>query len=96
MRRLTIAAIAAVSTIALTQVASAADLPRKAPYYMPPLPPIYSWTGFYVGLNAGAGWNNNGGIDNGVLSTSCFSPPINAGGCPPTWECSCGCCSAEF
>jgi outer membrane immunogenic protein len=53
MRRSTIAAIAAVSTIALTQIASAADLPRKAPEYAPPPPPPYSWTGFYIGGNAG-------------------------------------------
>ena len=54
MYRSTIAAIAAVSTIALTQVASAADLPRKAPVYTPPPPPPrYSWTGFYIGGNVG-------------------------------------------
>src|SRR5690349_4602590 len=55
MRRSTVAAIAAVSTIALTQIASAADLPRKAPLYMP-LPPAFSWTGCYIGGNIGYGW----------------------------------------
>src|SRR5262245_32178580 len=49
MRRLSIAVFA---TIALTQFASAADLPRKAPAYTPP-PPVWSWTGFYIGVNAG-------------------------------------------
>jgi outer membrane immunogenic protein len=53
MRRWTLAAIAAVSAIALTQIASAADLPRKAPAYTPPPPPAYSWTGFYIGGNFG-------------------------------------------
>ena len=57
MRRLSIAVIAAVSTVALTQIASAADLPRKAPPAPPP-PPVFSWTGFYVGLNAGATWGD--------------------------------------
>jgi outer membrane immunogenic protein len=71
MRRLTVAAVAAVSTIVLTQTASAADLPRKAPVYMPPLPPLYSWTGWYVGLNAGGGWGNNGAIDNTLISSAC-------------------------
>src|SRR5262245_32622239 len=58
MRRLSAALIAAVSIIALTQIASAADLPRKAPAYTPPPPPVYSWTGFYVGGNIGYGWGN--------------------------------------
>jgi outer membrane immunogenic protein len=43
--------------------AAAADLPRRgvapAPYLAAP---VFTWTGFYVGLNAGAGWNNNRGI----------------------------------
>ena len=44
---------AAVSTIAFTQIASAADMAVKAP---PPAPvPVYSWTGFYGGLNMGVG-----------------------------------------
>src|SRR6266851_5433214 len=60
MRRSTIAPVAALSTIALTQIAAAADLPRKAPAYTPPPPaPIYSWTGCYVGANIGAGWQKN-------------------------------------
>src|SRR5271167_4269260 len=36
-------------------IASAADMPLKAPPAAPP--PVYSWTGFYVGGNAGVGWN---------------------------------------
>src|SRR5882757_1017692 len=54
MHRLPVAVIAAVSVIAFTQVASAADLARKAPAYTPPPPPpVYSWAGFYIGGNAG-------------------------------------------
>ena len=49
--------IAAVSTTALTHVALAADLPVKAPPPSPP--PIYTWTGFYAGLNAGYGWGTS-------------------------------------
>ncbi len=56
MQRLSAALIAAVFAIALTQIGSAADLPRKAPAYTPPPPPVFSWTGFYVGGNVGYGW----------------------------------------
>jgi outer membrane immunogenic protein len=55
MRRLSVALIAAASII-VTQIASAADLPRKATAYTPP--PVYNWTGFYVGGNAGYGWGH--------------------------------------
>ena len=68
MRRLSLALLAAVSTIALTQFASAADLPVKAPVYKAPvMAPLYNWTGFYVGLNAGYNW---GSQDNSLVTTS--------------------------
>lgn len=52
-RRLLMAATA-FSTMAATSV-YAADLPRKA--YGPITPaPVMTWTGFYVGVNAGYGW----------------------------------------
>lgn len=62
-------------TITITQIASAADLVRKAPAYTP-LPPPYSWTGFYVGANIGAGWARDHGehfcLDpTGVAAASC-------------------------
>jgi outer membrane immunogenic protein len=58
MRRFSVALIAAVSTTALTQIASAADLPVKAPVYKAPIIAPYSWTGFYVGGNIGYSWGN--------------------------------------
>ncbi|HZR59857.1 MAG TPA: outer membrane beta-barrel protein [Xanthobacteraceae bacterium] len=37
----------------------AADLrPAPAPAYQPPVVPLFSWTGFYLGGNLGAGWSN--------------------------------------
>jgi outer membrane immunogenic protein len=38
-----------------TVAASAADMPVKAAPYMAPPAPIYTWTGFYLGVNAGLG-----------------------------------------
>jgi len=69
--------IATVVTIALTLMASAADLPRKAPVYTPPPPQMFSWTGFYVGGNAGWGSLR----DNG--ETFCVNPfgVLNGPGC---------------
>ena len=52
--------LSAAMLIAAITTASAADLRQpvytKAP---PPAPVLYSWTGFYVGLNAGGKWVTN-------------------------------------
>ena len=69
--------VGGIVAVALTQIASAADLPRKAPAYQPPPPPVLSWAGWYVGLNAGWGWGHNDGIENSVVSTFC-DPTINS------------------
>jgi len=55
MRFARIIAALAASTIAGS--AFAADLPsrKEAPVYVAPAP-VFTWTGFYVGLNAGYGW----------------------------------------
>lgn len=55
MRNLSLVLIAAVSTIAVTQIASAAPASRKKPV---PVAVPYSWTGFYVGGNIGYSWGN--------------------------------------
>jgi outer membrane immunogenic protein len=55
MSRLSAPLIAS-SVFAFIQVASAADLPRKAPAAPPPIQ-AYSWTGFYIGGNVGGGGN---------------------------------------
>ena len=53
--------------VAFTQIASAADLPRKAPAAPPP--PAINWTGFYVGGNVGYGWGSVKHSDLSLLQT---------------------------
>ena len=52
MRKSSLTLLAAVIGLAASQ-ASAADLPRKAPVYVPPAPPPITWTGCYIGANIG-------------------------------------------
>jgi outer membrane immunogenic protein len=45
-------------SVAFTSTAGfAADLPSRLPPVYPPPLPIFTWTGFYVGVNAGGAWN---------------------------------------
>ena len=52
MGKFSLTLLAAAIGLAASQ-ASAADLPRKAPAYSPPPPPVASWTGCYIGGNVG-------------------------------------------
>jgi outer membrane immunogenic protein len=58
MKRLLLAAIAVVAAFA-ARPATSADLPM-APVYQPPPPivPVYSWTGCYLGGTVGTGWSS--------------------------------------
>ena len=59
MRRLFVALTSAVSVVALTHMASAADLGARVVYKAQPLPPpVQDWSGVYVGLEGGYGWGN--------------------------------------
>lgn len=66
-----------VSTTALSLSlgsALAADLPsRKEPAYLPPPPPPL-WTGFYVGLNAGAHIDGSSGVNYRTAPIAGFDP----------------------
>src|SRR5262249_55322875 len=60
---------AAALSIGAASSALAADLPPYAPpprapaaYIAPPVVPLYSWGGFYIGGNLGAGWNSTGSV----------------------------------
>jgi outer membrane immunogenic protein len=50
------------AVLGFATAASAADIPRRAapvaPIYAPV--PVFTWTGFYVGVNAGYGWGDKG------------------------------------
>ena len=52
-------ALAAASAVLSTQLALAADLPTKAPPPAPMMPPVYNWTGFYIGGQVGGGWGHS-------------------------------------
>ncbi|MBB3809356.1 outer membrane protein [Pseudochelatococcus contaminans] len=59
MKKVLLAGVAAVSLVA-SGAAFAADLPsRQIEPIAPVVAPIFSWTGFYVGVNAGYAWNSN-------------------------------------
>ncbi len=51
--------LAAVAAIGFGSVASAADLPVKAPIRTAVAPEVFSWNGFYIGANAGYAWNRS-------------------------------------
>ena len=60
--------LAAALIAGTTAAASAADMrmPTKAPVMAAP---VYSWTGFYIGLNAGYAW----GDSDAVSSFTCLT-----------------------
>src|ERR1700716_244563 len=67
--------LGAVATVALAAPALAADLPART-YTKAPvvIPMVYSWTGFYIGGNAGYGWENTR-TDYDYTSSPASAPP---------------------
>jgi outer membrane immunogenic protein len=75
-------AVATVVLITASSAALAADLPsrRAPPVYTPP-PPLFTWTGFYVGGQVGYGWGHAGtGVPGAPGSFAGSSPEGVVGG----------------
>ncbi|WP_114185749.1 outer membrane protein [Microvirga aerophila] len=71
--------LSSVALLGLTAGAMAADLPsRRAPAPMIAAVPVFTWTGFYVGANAGYGWQNS--EDNAIFVPAGTFGPGTAGG----------------
>lgn len=76
--------LSTVALAGLTAGAVAADLPSRrvapAPVYAPV--PVFTWTGFYIGANAGYGWSdsNNFGFDGPLTTTGGVAVVPTAGG----------------
>ena len=72
MHRFGCATLAAVAVVGFASVASAADMPTKAPAPAVVVPIAYNWTGFYVGGQVGGGWASSTTTD--VDGTLAFPP----------------------
>jgi outer membrane immunogenic protein len=61
MKRLVLAGLGALAVATLMSSANAADIARR--HEMPTKAPLYAaaynWTGFYIGINGGAGWGTS-------------------------------------
>ena len=63
---------------AAASAALAADLPTPVPIQRAAyLPPVYNWTGFYIGGNIGAGWSGLSSTNFSDTLGSTFTAPTN-------------------
>jgi outer membrane immunogenic protein len=70
MKRALIAMMSATALAGGIGTAAAADV---APYYRaPPMVPVFSWTGFYVGANVGGAWTSNNALWTPLPSSAAF------------------------
>ncbi len=73
MKRVFVACGGLLAVMVSAAPSTAADLPPRysRPYAPPPVySPIYNWTGFYLGINGGAGWGSSqwDGVDKFTVS----------------------------
>jgi outer membrane immunogenic protein len=70
MKRFWLSSAAVICLISAAGSALAADMSRPPPPYVPaPVMPVYNWTGFYIGANAGGAWAS-GTLSNNVTGAS--------------------------
>lgn len=70
--------LSSVALLGLTVAAGAADLPRRAaPPMFAPIP-VFTWTGFYVGVNAGYAWADRNSDDVVFVPAGALAPGIPA------------------
>lgn len=68
--------------MAFSSSAFAADMAIKAP--PPAVAPAYSWTGFYIGGNAGYGWKGDPAVSFAPNDTLTLDNTCVGGNCPPS------------
>jgi outer membrane immunogenic protein len=74
------ATFVALATLAALGTASAADLPMPAPVYKAPPPPVYNWTGCYVGGGGGYGmWTQDSFVTVTATGQPVFGQLTNGG-----------------
>ena len=75
-------AVATAALIAGSGAAFAADAPIYDKGVVAPAPvvaPLWSWTGFYVGINGGYGWGNIDDDDNGLFGPTTYNLDADGG-----------------
>jgi outer membrane immunogenic protein len=79
-------AAASFAAFVLTGAANAADLAARF-YEAPPPPPVWTWTGFYIGGNIGYGWGSRSAVfspnDLIAFNLTCGGIPVAGTTCPP-------------
>jgi outer membrane immunogenic protein len=63
-------ASSAIAALVMAAPATAADMPVKA-RPLPPPPPVFSWTGFYIGAHVGGAWGTTESSLKNVSATFC-------------------------
>ncbi len=82
MKRMLFAGV--LSLFAATPTAWAADLPAAPPpqapaAYVPVVPPVYNWSGIYIGINGGYAFGNSDWNSSGVFTPATGNFNVNGG-----------------